>query len=559
MVSAAGTPNESRSGSPGPDTRPSIRKAVSFCSEDEGLEEVFEADDWDRSPIPMTPRLSYQDILELKQLQLNLPRAPPSPNYRQPFTTSAPRSTYTSSSPSTSIQPFPISRFATARSLTPSKWKNRDDSRMNVDPEILPYLEAVPIQLLPLLDSPASPESETPHNECASSSSQATPSYPTPIAQSPPQCSSPPAILPPISIQSPSPKSPDISSPSVDSPATTPTSSPRRTANFTFVPLLPVQEQSIPAPQPAVQKPPEPKRRFNMTFVPLMPLPQPLSPSASTSSLVPPEEPEKQPDMGEAANEATPESYPDTQLEGQVEPDISYSSSFFRAPSPTSTPALSSASDTDTESEAPSTSDPPSPSEPGITDMASSSYFHSTLPSEENSDHEPVNPYFPIVESESPRRSCLPTNPNIGALRTTARPGQTPPLSMTQSSCDSGSVPTPSVTNPPDVTLSTLVNKVTLQAIPSPCLAPPSPFSLYPPSDTMSVIEEQRFTRTTMSNGQYGQSRTVMSKRAFTACRTRSALSLSSIPIPPSLDLSLEVELEPSFSRRKGVDDGVLS
>ncbi|KZT70873.1 hypothetical protein DAEQUDRAFT_725038 [Daedalea quercina L-15889] len=39
--------------------RPQLQKSVSFC-EDDHLEEVFEVDDWDRSPAPVTPRLSYE-------------------------------------------------------------------------------------------------------------------------------------------------------------------------------------------------------------------------------------------------------------------------------------------------------------------------------------------------------------------------------------------------------------------------------------------------------------------------------------------------------------------
>lgn len=38
---------------------PPLRKMVSFCA-DEELEEVFEVEDWDRSPLPVTPKLSYE-------------------------------------------------------------------------------------------------------------------------------------------------------------------------------------------------------------------------------------------------------------------------------------------------------------------------------------------------------------------------------------------------------------------------------------------------------------------------------------------------------------------
>ncbi|PSR80376.1 hypothetical protein PHLCEN_2v6761 [Hermanssonia centrifuga] len=48
------------------------RKSVSF-SED-GEEEVFYAEDWDRSPAAVTQRLTYRDVYELKELRMALPR-----------------------------------------------------------------------------------------------------------------------------------------------------------------------------------------------------------------------------------------------------------------------------------------------------------------------------------------------------------------------------------------------------------------------------------------------------------------------------------------------------
>ncbi|KZT07521.1 uncharacterized protein LAESUDRAFT_113462 [Laetiporus sulphureus 93-53] len=180
--SASGRTSPAPSQCAGPFTRPPLRKNVSFC-EDSTLEEVFFADEWDRSPAPVTPKLSYSDVLELKQLLVSLPRAPPPPpTPRQPFTTSLPRDCHTpyehscsypypssssSSSSSSSAassytpQPFPCSRFASQPSQTPDRWKNRSQFARPIDPEILPYLEAVPIRLLPLLDSSAQePEPE---------------------------------------------------------------------------------------------------------------------------------------------------------------------------------------------------------------------------------------------------------------------------------------------------------------------------------------------------------------------------------------------------------------
>jgi len=49
-------------------------KHVAFCTD--GAEEVHEADDWDRSPVPVVQQLSYGDMLELKALQRDLYLAP---------------------------------------------------------------------------------------------------------------------------------------------------------------------------------------------------------------------------------------------------------------------------------------------------------------------------------------------------------------------------------------------------------------------------------------------------------------------------------------------------
>ncbi|KAF9786444.1 hypothetical protein BJ322DRAFT_1108293 [Thelephora terrestris] len=81
--------------SPRTSPRPPARKCVSFCgsgsnssasSDDEQeLVEVHVADDWDRSPCEITPKLTYQDLVELHELRnsvanpqnrSNLPRPP---------------------------------------------------------------------------------------------------------------------------------------------------------------------------------------------------------------------------------------------------------------------------------------------------------------------------------------------------------------------------------------------------------------------------------------------------------------------------------------------------
>ncbi|EKM50111.1 uncharacterized protein PHACADRAFT_264660 [Phanerochaete carnosa HHB-10118-sp] len=48
------------------------RKSVAFC--EVGEEDIFYADDWDRSPAAITQRLTYQDVYELKELRIALPR-----------------------------------------------------------------------------------------------------------------------------------------------------------------------------------------------------------------------------------------------------------------------------------------------------------------------------------------------------------------------------------------------------------------------------------------------------------------------------------------------------
>ncbi|EGN95077.1 hypothetical protein SERLA73DRAFT_113838 [Serpula lacrymans var. lacrymans S7.3] len=63
------TPTPPRSASP----TQGGKKTVVFS--DEGTEEVYTADEWDRTPAEVAQRLSYQDILELKEIQRSLPKA----------------------------------------------------------------------------------------------------------------------------------------------------------------------------------------------------------------------------------------------------------------------------------------------------------------------------------------------------------------------------------------------------------------------------------------------------------------------------------------------------
>ncbi|TEB20029.1 hypothetical protein FA13DRAFT_1592310, partial [Coprinellus micaceus] len=45
------------------------------------LETVFVADEWDRTPTEPARKLSYQDLLELKEIQRSLPRANQPPDH----------------------------------------------------------------------------------------------------------------------------------------------------------------------------------------------------------------------------------------------------------------------------------------------------------------------------------------------------------------------------------------------------------------------------------------------------------------------------------------------
>lgn len=195
-------------------------------------------------------------------------------------------------------------------------------------------------------------------------------------------------------------------------------------------------------------------KHFNMPFVPLLP------PEEHSNT------PTSAPAASEPANDSTPqsESPPDDEHQReQAEFEEREPSSYFpityhrHRHSPTSTPSLSSASDTDTESEAPSMNSP-DPSSPVDDYDALSHYFMSRAafshpdvehPHDTHVAHAAHNPYFPHYNSIAPDAGLR--NPPIPAQHTTA-------LSHM-----------PAVKN------------VKLAALPSPALAPPSPFSLYPP------------------------------------------------------------------------------
>ncbi|EMD38976.1 hypothetical protein CERSUDRAFT_112689 [Gelatoporia subvermispora B] len=397
-ASATATPSGSGRASPthsesGSCERPLLRKTVSFC--DEELEEVYFADEWDRSPAPVTPKLSYQDVLELKQLRLSLPRAPPPPTYREPFTTSTP-------GPSTHT-PYPLSRLAAQPSLTPSRWKNRSQNT-SCDPEILPYLDAVPIRLLPLLDSQedAAPMSQPqtvsqPDNQSQSGSQHQTrpePAMSTPAlsprpenpksAAQPPTPHSPPTppLTPPTSSpsmpakalsnsepQSSAPPPPiiEVRSPSGTTSAPAPPSPPtptRRRLSFSFVPLLPVESAPVvPDEKPVAQPQPTPGRKFNMNFVPLVAPPSPTpeqqppssaqsATSAEKAATLIPDAVQTEPiaQVSESLASSSPGSRPRTITLPPSVSECRETRTYPRTPAPTASWSTA-ASDTDTEPE----------------------------------------------------------------------------------------------------------------------------------------------------------------------------------------------------------------
>ncbi|KAJ7498120.1 hypothetical protein B0H11DRAFT_833037 [Mycena galericulata] len=67
-------------GSPAPEHSSLGRKCVVFG--EEGSEEVHWADEWDRTPTEPARKLSYQELLELKEIQRSLPHAPQPPDLR---------------------------------------------------------------------------------------------------------------------------------------------------------------------------------------------------------------------------------------------------------------------------------------------------------------------------------------------------------------------------------------------------------------------------------------------------------------------------------------------
>ncbi|VDC03302.1 unnamed protein product [Peniophora sp. CBMAI 1063] len=232
--SPSSTPPRSRP--PSPHAPGLTRKCVSFCADD-GPSTVWAADEWDRTPADVTAKLTYKDMLELKAIQNSLPRAE-----------------------------------------QPARDPYCPDGRQRVQ-----VLRTVPLGLLPLLpaepvastDSPASasPMSSPPTSARASRSpSPLRPASPprTSYASYPPRPSahspnswrtwSPPAKPNhPLAKQTPSyPPRPNMTSSYLGPPSRTQpvNRAPAPRPKFSFLPLLP--DSNSPSPSPPSRMSPEP-------------------------------------------------------------------------------------------------------------------------------------------------------------------------------------------------------------------------------------------------------------------------------------------------------------
>ncbi|KAF8236716.1 hypothetical protein L208DRAFT_1390509 [Tricholoma matsutake] len=150
-------------------------KCVAFGAE--GSEEVYPADVWDRTPAEPARQLSYEDLLELKEIQCSLPRA----NQHSDPVSGRPASHY--------LTAVPIALLP----LLPPPPPPPPPSSPSAPPST-PHLQHRPphrskplFPFLPLLDSPSLSNSTTPsltNNTTSPSSSSSSPSIP-PISRNP--------------------------------------------------------------------------------------------------------------------------------------------------------------------------------------------------------------------------------------------------------------------------------------------------------------------------------------------------------------------------------------
>ncbi|RDB23483.1 hypothetical protein Hypma_008952 [Hypsizygus marmoreus] len=202
-----------------------IRKCVAFS--EVAIEEVHFADDWDRTPTEPARKLTYQDILELKEIQRSLPRAnqlddPVSGRPGSHFLTAVPigllpllssssssQESFTTSSPVTSPTPTPSEPHSNSLWLCVSPPPiERIAPRPSHPPHLSHLLPSKPptarpkpsFAFLPLLDTPPTSEESSPYTS-------------TPSSRSP----SPDAALQSDTDQSQDPPTPSLTNASLDS------------------------------------------------------------------------------------------------------------------------------------------------------------------------------------------------------------------------------------------------------------------------------------------------------------------------------------------------------
>jgi hypothetical protein len=258
-----------------------------------------------------------------------------------------------------------------------------------------------------------------------------------------------------------------------------------------------------------------------MTFIPLLPpeesvqLPTPTCPPAGVTELTP--QNEAPPDRDDEGSHLG-----DSDMDSINSPSSDYVPLSHISRSCTSTPSLSSASDTDTENEDASVSSP-GPSSPFDDDMLSG-YLASRTTLRDNVDETELLLRTADVSSTSTMNSYNPYFPPLPSSCT-----DTPRLGSSALADD----------------VSDLLKhkRLQLQALPSPALQPPSPFSLYPSSEE----DASQANDGTRIAGQ-------LAKKSFV--RRSSALSLTEADsgMSPGMSPELTVEAIRNIPMRRPAD-----
>ncbi|KAI5830190.1 hypothetical protein K523DRAFT_337103 [Schizophyllum commune Tattone D] len=161
--------------SPTPSGRSTPKKCVAFC-EDSDVE-VHDADDWDRTPMQPSKKLSYQEIIELKEITRGLPLAD------QPscFVTGRPSQRRLSAVPITLLPLLPESNMTPASTYPPVDTSHTPS--IPLSPPTSPQrAQHKSFSFIPLLDAakPDTTHSTPPHSPALSALSDFDMDPPTP-------------------------------------------------------------------------------------------------------------------------------------------------------------------------------------------------------------------------------------------------------------------------------------------------------------------------------------------------------------------------------------------